>query len=53
MDEPEEIADRPDAVELPNGGGHLSFEGVGFEYIEGRPCWRTSTSTSRLARGSR
>src|SRR5439155_676508 len=37
MDEPEEIADRPDAVELPNGGGHLSFEGVGFEYIEGRP----------------
>jgi ATP-binding cassette subfamily B protein len=38
MDEPEEIADRPDAVELPNGGGHLSFEGVGFEYIEGRPA---------------
>ena len=37
MDESEEIADRPDAVELPNGGGHLSFEGVGFEYIEGRP----------------
>jgi len=37
MDEPEEIADSPDAVELPNGGGHLSFEGVGFEYIEGRP----------------
>ena len=36
MDESEEIADRPDAVELPNGGGHLSFEGVGFEYIEGR-----------------
>src|SRR5947208_3124406 len=37
MDEPEEIADRPDAVELPNGGGHLNFEGVGFEYIAGRP----------------
>ncbi len=37
MDEPEEIADRPDAVRLPEGGGHLRFEGVGFEYMEGRP----------------
>jgi ATP-binding cassette subfamily B protein len=37
MDEPEEIADRPNAVELPEGGGHLRFEGVGFEYMEGRP----------------
>ncbi len=37
MDEPEEIADRPDAGELPAGGGDLSFEGVGFEYMEGRP----------------
>jgi ABC-type multidrug transport system fused ATPase/permease subunit len=37
MDEPEEIADRPDAVALPAGGGHLRFEGVGFEYMEGRP----------------
>jgi ABC-type multidrug transport system fused ATPase/permease subunit len=37
MDEPEEIADRPDAVELPEGGGHLLFEGVGFEYMDGRP----------------
>jgi ABC-type multidrug transport system fused ATPase/permease subunit len=37
MDEPEEIADRPDAVELPQGGGHLLFEGVGFEYMDGRP----------------
>jgi ATP-binding cassette subfamily B protein len=37
MDEPEEIADRPDAVPLPEGGGHLRFEGVGFEYMEGRP----------------
>jgi ABC-type multidrug transport system fused ATPase/permease subunit len=36
MDEPEEIADRPDAVELPEGGGHLRFEGVGFEYTDGR-----------------
>jgi ATP-binding cassette subfamily B protein len=37
MDEPEEISDRPNAVELPAGGGHLSFERVGFEYMEGRP----------------
>jgi ATP-binding cassette subfamily B protein len=37
MDEPEQIADRPDAVGLPEGGGHLRFEGVGFEYMEGRP----------------
>jgi ABC-type multidrug transport system fused ATPase/permease subunit len=37
MDEPEEIADRPDAIELPEGGGHLRFEGVGFEYMAGRP----------------
>jgi ATP-binding cassette subfamily B protein len=37
MDEPEEIAARPDAVELPPGGGHLRFENVRFEYLEGRP----------------
>ncbi len=37
MDEPEEIADRPDAIDLPEGGGHLRFEGVGFEYMAGRP----------------
>jgi ATP-binding cassette subfamily B protein len=37
MDEPEEIADRPGAVELPEGGGDLRFERVGFEYMDGRP----------------
>jgi ATP-binding cassette, subfamily B, bacterial len=37
MDEPEEIADRPDAIELPEGGGDLRFQGVGFEYMDGRP----------------
>src|SRR5436853_3866303 len=36
MDEPEEIADRPGAIELPAGGGELRFDGVGFEYMEGR-----------------
>ncbi|MGZ4415973.1 MAG: ABC transporter ATP-binding protein, partial [Gaiellaceae bacterium] len=37
MDEPEEVADRPGAVPLPAGGGHLRFEGVGFGYMDGRP----------------
>jgi ABC-type multidrug transport system fused ATPase/permease subunit len=37
MDEPEEIAESPDAGELPPGGGELRFEGVGFEYLDGRP----------------
>jgi ATP-binding cassette subfamily B protein len=37
MDEPEEVADRPGAVELPEGGGHLRFDRVGFEYLDGRP----------------
>src|SRR5881392_586765 len=37
MDEPEEIAERPDAVELPPGEGELRFEDVRFEYLEGRP----------------
>jgi ABC-type multidrug transport system fused ATPase/permease subunit len=37
MDEPEEIADRPGAVELPPGGGDLRFDRVGFEYMDGRP----------------
>jgi ATP-binding cassette, subfamily B, bacterial len=37
MDAPEEIADRPGALELPPGGGRLQFEHVDFEYMEGRP----------------
>jgi ABC-type multidrug transport system fused ATPase/permease subunit len=37
MDEPEEIAEREGAVELPPGGGELRFEQVRFEYLEGRP----------------
>jgi ATP-binding cassette, subfamily B, bacterial len=37
MDAPEEIADRPGAIELPSGGGRLQFEHVDFEYMEGRP----------------
>src|SRR5207248_2510213 len=37
MDEPEEIADRPDAVDLPPGRGRVRFERVTFEYMPGRP----------------
>src|SRR4051812_25646594 len=36
MDEPEEVADRPGAVELPPGGGVIRFENVGFEYLPGQ-----------------
>jgi ATP-binding cassette subfamily B protein len=37
MDEPEEIADRQDARELPAGEGRVRFEGVDFAYGRGRP----------------
>jgi ABC-type multidrug transport system fused ATPase/permease subunit len=37
IDEPEEVKDRPSAGELPAGGGHIRFDGVGFEYLAGRP----------------
>jgi ATP-binding cassette subfamily B protein len=37
IDEPEEIADRPEAVALPPGPGEIRFEGVSFEYLPGRP----------------
>jgi ABC-type multidrug transport system fused ATPase/permease subunit len=40
MDEPEEIADRPGAVDLPAGPGRLRFESVGFQYLEGHPVLR-------------
>ena len=37
LDEPEEISDRPGAVDLPAGDGHIRFEHVSFEYLPGRP----------------
>jgi ABC-type multidrug transport system fused ATPase/permease subunit len=37
LDEPEEIADRPGAVELPPGEGRIAFEGVNFGYDPERP----------------
>jgi ABC-type multidrug transport system fused ATPase/permease subunit len=32
LDEPEEVTDRPGAVDLPEGPGYLGFEGVSFGY---------------------
>ena len=37
LDEPEEIAERPGAVELPPGAGRIAFEGVSFGYDPERP----------------
>ncbi len=37
LDEPEEVADHPAAVELPPGDGEIRFEDVSFSYLEGRP----------------
>src|SRR5881392_3370148 len=37
LDEPEEIADKPAAVELPPGDGEIRLENVSFSYLRGRP----------------
>ena len=37
LDEPEEVADRPNAVPLPPGPGQVVFEGVSFGYDASRP----------------
>jgi ABC-type multidrug transport system fused ATPase/permease subunit len=37
LDEPEEIADKPAAVELPPGEGEIRLENVSFSYLPGRP----------------
>jgi ABC-type multidrug transport system fused ATPase/permease subunit len=37
LDEPEEVTDAADAVELPPGEGAIRFERVTFEYLPGRP----------------
>jgi ATP-binding cassette subfamily B protein len=37
VDAPEEIADAPAAVALPEGAGAIRFEGVGFGYAADRP----------------
>jgi ATP-binding cassette subfamily B protein len=40
MDEPEDVKDRPGAVELPPGEGRVRFEGVSFGYDPERPVLR-------------
>jgi ATP-binding cassette subfamily B protein len=37
IDEPEEVTEKADAVELPPGDGRVRFENVHFEYAPGRP----------------
>jgi ATP-binding cassette subfamily B protein len=36
LDEPEEVADRPGAVDLPRGPGRVEYRRVRFEYAPGR-----------------
>ncbi|HVW90591.1 MAG TPA: ABC transporter ATP-binding protein, partial [Gaiellaceae bacterium] len=40
IDEPEEITDAPDAIDLPPGPGLVRFEGVTFGYDPARPVLR-------------
>jgi ATP-binding cassette subfamily B protein len=37
LDEPENVADRPGAPDLPPGGGQIHFDDVSFSYLPGRP----------------
>jgi len=37
LDEPEDVGDRPGAIELPEGDGAIRFENVSFSYLPGRP----------------
>jgi ABC-type multidrug transport system fused ATPase/permease subunit len=37
LDEPEDVADRPGALELPDGDGAIRFEDVSFSYLPDRP----------------
>src|SRR5437763_1294749 len=37
LDEPEDVANAHEAVELPEGAGAIRFEDVSFSYLEGRP----------------
>jgi ATP-binding cassette subfamily B protein len=37
LDEPEDVADRPGAIELPEGDGAIRFEDVSFSYLPDRP----------------
>jgi len=37
LDEPEDVADAPGAIELPDGDGAIRFEDVSFSYLPDRP----------------
>jgi len=37
VDEPEEVADAPAAIDLPEGAGRIAFEDVTFAYEDGSP----------------
>jgi ABC-type multidrug transport system fused ATPase/permease subunit len=37
LDEPEEVSEKPSAMELPPGPGRIVYSRVGFEYAPGRP----------------
>jgi ATP-binding cassette subfamily B protein len=37
LDEPEDVANTQQAIELPEGDGAIRFEDVSFSYLEGRP----------------
>ena len=53
IDEPDEVADRPGAVELPPGPGRVDYRDVRFEYAPGRPFCTASTSSSSRDRRPR
>src|SRR5215211_5621585 len=40
IDEPEEVSDRPGAIDLPAGPGRVSYRGVQFGYVADRPVLR-------------
>jgi ABC-type multidrug transport system fused ATPase/permease subunit len=40
LDEPEDVSDRPGAVELPPGPGRVAYRGVSFSYAPGRRVLR-------------
>jgi len=40
LDEPAEIVDKPDAVEMPSIGGHVVYRDVWAEYLPGQPVLR-------------
>ncbi|MCF0242798.1 MAG: ABC transporter ATP-binding protein [Treponema sp.] len=45
LDEPEEISDKPDAVELPPIRGHVDFKDVNFSYEPGTPVLKNVNFT--------